>query len=268
MTAQDIRNLTFGKLRELDSGLKYETEAASKATAAARNATPAAPAAVPTPETIAAIPTSEATASDFLFQCEGAEIVPTETLVQMKTKNSSGVPVFMVHAIEGLMAPLKTIASELQRPAWGFQCVKNAPLNSISDLAKFYAQEMRKIQKKGPYHIAGYSFGASVGFEMALQLEKAGEQVVLTLVDGSPQFVKLHAKMIALQTATVETGEISDPFRKAISFFIRQFNSQISFVQVMRIPFLLRNPCSQFTYNTRRFVFSGVQYLTRYGHRG
>ncbi|XP_017797118.1 PREDICTED: fatty acid synthase-like, partial [Habropoda laboriosa] len=64
---------------------------------------------------------------------------------------------------------------------------------SLPELATYYLKQMRKIQSKGPYHIAGYSFGACVGFEMGLQLQKMGEQVVLTLIDGSPDYVKYHS---------------------------------------------------------------------------
>ncbi|NEU32875.1 hypothetical protein GN156_19445, partial [bacterium LRH843] len=38
----------------------------------------------------------------------------------------------------------------------------------------------------------GYSFGACVAFEMGLQLEKAGEQVSLVLLDGSHSYVASH----------------------------------------------------------------------------
>lgn len=221
LSAQDIRNLTFEKLSAFGSDSKPAAAAATKTDAPGAAASPTAHA-------------NRDSTADFLYQFEDMEIVPTQPIVSLKTKGSNGTPVFFVHAIEGMISPLKTIAKELDRPVWGFQCVPNAPLSSITDLAKFYIQEMRQIQKKGPYRIVGYSFGACVGFEMALQLEKSGEQTVLTLIDGSPEFVHLHATMISMQTGQADQGVISDSFRKSVSYFAIQFNTKLNFVQVYK----------------------------------
>jgi len=45
--------------------------------------------------------------------------------------------------------------------------------------------EMRRIQPIGPYHLLGWSYGGVVAYEMACQLEAAGEKVAtLTLLDS------------------------------------------------------------------------------------
>lgn len=206
LSAQDIRNLTFEKLSAVDSDSIGEA-----------------------PQTELAVEN----VAEFLFQCDGKEIVPLEPLIQLKTKSSKGMPVFFVHAIEGMVAAFKNVASELERPAWGFQCIKDAPLDCISDIATFYIKEMQKVQKKGPYHIVGYSFGACIGFEMAVQLENAGEVVVLTLLDGSPEFIKIHSEAIGKHASQTKQDVSSDGFRKSLSFFITQFNQKISFIQVL-----------------------------------
>jgi surfactin synthase thioesterase subunit len=36
---------------------------------------------------------------------------------------------------------------------------------------------MRNVQPTGPYRLVGYSYGAVIAFEMACQLQAAGEQV-------------------------------------------------------------------------------------------
>lgn len=209
LSAQDIRNLTFEKLKSFESG-DIEVEATE--------------------------PESEVEdGALFLFQADGAEIIPMESLVQLKTKGTKGVPLFFVHAIEGMVGPLKGIASELDRPAWGFQCIQKAPLGTIAELAEFYIQEMKKVQKKGPYHIVGYSFGACVAFEMALQLETAGEKIVLTLLDGSPEFVRLHCIAIGKHASKSKEDIVEDNCRKTLSFFIRQFNEKIRFIEAYNI---------------------------------
>lgn len=77
-----------------------------------------------------------------------------------------------VHPIEGVAAPLRTLAKTVRGPVYGLQCAKSAPLGSIQELAAFYVTHVRAAQPLPPYTLLGYSFGAGVAFEMALQLEK------------------------------------------------------------------------------------------------
>ncbi|XP_076656220.1 fatty acid synthase-like [Halictus rubicundus] len=209
LSAQDIRNLTFEKLKSFGSGA-VEVEAIE-------------------PEA------EEEDGAQFLFQADCAEIIPTESLVQLKTKGTKGTPLFFVHAIEGMVGSLKGIASELNRPAWGFQCVQDAPLSTITELATFYIKEMKKVQKKGPYHVVGYSFGACVAFEMALQLETAGEKVILTLLDGSPEFVRSHCISIGKHACESKTDIVDSNCRNTLSFFIKLFNEKIRFIEAYNI---------------------------------
>jgi amino acid adenylation domain-containing protein len=56
----------------------------------------------------------------------------------------------------------------------------------IEDMATHYLQEVRTIQPHGPYYFAGYCFGGNVAYEMARQLEAAGEEVALVgLLDSA-----------------------------------------------------------------------------------
>lgn len=209
LSALEIRTLTFKKLQQLDGPIAEEQANTST-------------------------DSEENIVEDFLFQVNSSELVPIKSLVQLESKSSKGQPLFIVHAIEGTQTPFKTLASELERPVWSFQCIENSPLESVSALAAFYVKEMQKIQAKEPYHVAGYSFGACIAFEMAVQLEKAGNAVVLTLLDGSPAYVKLHS---------VEIGKLANQddvnangYRKSLSYFIKQFNKKINFTQVFLFP--------------------------------
>ena len=208
---QEIRGLTFAKLKEFTSGSGESTEALASPTATA-------------------VPDNSPDA--LLFQCSGAEIVPKKSLVQLETRNATGAPIFVVSAIEGVIGSLKSLANELERPVWGLQCTRDAPLESIGEFAEFLVKQVREVQKQGPYSIVGYSFGALVAFEMALQLEIAGEKVNLTLVDGSPEFITLHTQTIGKQTGTITESLEADGTRKALAYFTRQLNSNIGFLKV------------------------------------
>ncbi len=50
-------------------------------------------------------------------------------------------------------------------------------IRGIPELAKRYIKYIRRIQPKGPYNLGGWSFGAAVAYEIAAQLESAGEEV-------------------------------------------------------------------------------------------
>jgi len=47
--------------------------------------------------------------------------------------------------------------------------------SSIKDLATQFLQDVRRVQPTGPYHLAGYSFGGYLAFEMAIQLAELGQ---------------------------------------------------------------------------------------------
>ena len=57
----------------------------------------------------------------------------------------------------------------------------------VEDMAAHYISEMRQVQSEGPYRIGGHCAGAWVAFEMARQLQAAGDEVTLLMVvDSEP----------------------------------------------------------------------------------
>jgi hypothetical protein len=62
---------------------------------------------------------------------------------------------------------------------------RKIPLRNIEAIAAQHVQAIRQIQPRGPYRLGGWSFGATVAWEMACQLTEAGETIaVLALIDG------------------------------------------------------------------------------------
>ncbi len=97
------------------------------------------------------------------------------------------------------------------------------PFASIQRMAEEDIKEIKKIQPEGPYTLWGYSFGARVAFEVAYQLEQAGEEVksLNLLAPGSPH---LHMKQ---EEYTDKGAEFTNPaFVKILfSVFSRSINS-------------------------------------------
>lgn len=96
-----------------------------------------------------------------------------------------GDPLFIVHGVFGnvlQLAPL-AMALETERPVIAIQArgVDPAlePHRTIDAMVRSYLEAIRAIQPKGPYSIAGYSFGGLVAFEMACRLCAVGEPVSL-----------------------------------------------------------------------------------------
>jgi thioesterase domain-containing protein len=55
---------------------------------------------------------------------------------------------------------------------------------SVAKLARAYVGAVRERQPRGPYRLLGFSFGGLLAYEMAHQLERAGEQVsMLVMLD-------------------------------------------------------------------------------------
>lgn len=54
-----------------------------------------------------------------------------------------------------------------------------APLTRLEDMAAAHLTALRSLSPRGPYRLAGWSFGAILAHELARQLEAAGERVAL-----------------------------------------------------------------------------------------
>ena len=106
------------------------------------------------------------------------------------------------------------------RPFYGLQargCEPGDPFyGSIEEMATEYVRSIRAVQPHGPYVLGGWSFGGTVAFEMARQLEAAGEAVPhLLMVDAVENLFDSAADgspSPSAQAAVVLVGPGSDPW--------------------------------------------------------
>ncbi|XP_052754570.1 fatty acid synthase [Galleria mellonella] len=201
---QEIRSLTFDKLREL-TGEGGGADAAAQPTAAA-----------PRPGELVQVATLR-------------ELVPTQTLVELPSAGGAGGAgggrcVFMVHPLEGAADALQPLAARVRGGVRALQCAADAPLAALPALARHYVQHVRAAQPQPPYVLLGYSFGASVAFEMTLQLEEMGCEVHLILVDGSPAYVAKHTSLG--KTKNVPRTNASDE-ADALAAFAQLFTAEV-----------------------------------------
>ncbi|ATL26069.1 non-ribosomal peptide synthetase [Streptomyces formicae] len=102
-------------------------------------------------------------------------------------------PLFCVHPGFGLSWCYFALSRHLgvDQPIYGFQARGTSdPValpTSVRDMAADYVRLLRAARPVGPYRLLGWSFGAVVAQEMAVQLQELGAEVeFLALLDGYP----------------------------------------------------------------------------------
>ena len=114
----------------------------------------------------------------------GTAAAPTRFLVQMSPSQGadSGPPLFLVGGRNGNVLTLARLARAFaDRPVFGLQyrgvLGDDEPHESIEAAATDFLKEVRRVQNKGPYYLAGYSGGGLIAVEMVRVLREAGEVV-------------------------------------------------------------------------------------------
>jgi thioesterase domain-containing protein/acyl carrier protein len=113
---------------------------------------------------------------------------PSEsTLIVPLQADGSGPPLFAIHAGAGYVFFYRALAFRLgpDVPCYAVQAQGHfgrrerpfAPSRSVEQLAARYIREIKTVQPRGAYNLAGASFGGTIAFEMARQLRAEGEKV-------------------------------------------------------------------------------------------
>jgi len=123
----------------------------------------------------------------------------TSTVVPVQEGDPARPRLFFVHDLYGTAWVLRPLAAELgtDQPVSGFESpLLRGPLSPFRDLeamAMRYVADLRLEQAAGPYHLAGYSFGGVLAFEMARQLVEEGDEVAfLGIIDVGPGYRGRH----------------------------------------------------------------------------
>ena len=154
-------------------------------------------------------------------------LLPPPALVPIQPRGTR-LPFFCVHASSGLAHVYVGLAQSLGhgQPFYGLQSfeldVNRIPDSTVEEMATRYLAEVRRVQPVGPYQLGGWSFGAMVAYEMAQQLQAAGEQVcLLAIFDASPPFTELSDMPL-----TEEEMEIK-LHNHIASFSVKNFNLEV-----------------------------------------
>ncbi|MEZ5766856.1 MAG: SDR family NAD(P)-dependent oxidoreductase [Paracoccaceae bacterium] len=105
-------------------------------------------------------------------------------------------PFFLVAGMFGNVLNLRHLAHLIgtDRPFYGLQARglygDEAPHDSIEEAARDYIAEMRQVQPHGPYMLGGFSGGGITAYEIARQLEGAGEEIASLILLDTPMPVR------------------------------------------------------------------------------
>jgi amino acid adenylation domain-containing protein len=120
----------------------------------------------------------------------------SQMLTPLRTKGSKA-PLFIVQGIGGNTSVFRSLSAHLgdQQPVYCMPLpsgiVRDRAEMNIKTVAEKYLAAIRRISPRGPYHLAGHSFGGLLAFEIAAQLTHAGEQVgLLALLDADFNLAK------------------------------------------------------------------------------
>jgi thioesterase domain-containing protein len=114
----------------------------------------------------------------------------SESLLVEIQRGSFKQPLFLVHPVGGHVYIYRDLARYLgsDQPVFGIQAdasfLETESFTKVEEMAARYIEAVRVQQPEGPYFLGGSSFGGTVAFEMAQQLNAQGEKIaLLTLID-------------------------------------------------------------------------------------
>jgi acetoacetyl-CoA synthetase len=163
-----------------------------------------------------------------------------DPLVLMRS-GAGGPPLFLVHSIWGDVLGMRQIATAIQGdvPVYGLRArglQGEEPQRSVEEMAASYVEVIRGLQPRGPYRVAGHSFGGLLAFEIARLLSEQGEEIAwLGLIDAELS-TKAHAPArrwghrlaLPLHFARAALRDPRAALRAGLGFFPRLLRSGFS----------------------------------------
>jgi thioesterase domain-containing protein/acyl carrier protein len=116
------------------------------------------------------------------------EVAPEWTTVVPMQPKGFRPPLFCVSGIGGNPMNFTSLVAALgeDQPFYGLQHRgadgKLAPHRAVRAMAEEFVSDIRKVQPRGPYYLAGYSAGGLAAYEMGHVLRELGEEIGLIIL--------------------------------------------------------------------------------------
>ncbi|KAH8298247.1 hypothetical protein KR018_011847 [Drosophila ironensis] len=212
LSAQEIRQLTFSALRQIDSqeqGTQPVSSSASSSPSASSAKTEVSKEQMPEKK--------QQKQSDETRTVFAKEVLPQEELVRLRSKApvaSAEPAVFFLAPIEGFTIAVEALAASLNCPAYGLQWTEQVPLDSIEACAAYYLHQIQILQPRGPYNIVGYSYGCLLAHAMGVALEQRRLEVKVIMLDGAPTIASGY-----VQDARKQTDDLNRQQSMTLAYF-------------------------------------------------
>lgn len=110
-----------------------------------------------------------------------------KSIVTIKPGHDEAEAIFCIHGIGGNVLNYHRLIEAMgDKALYGVQALGvnglDQPLESIHEMARFYMKEIRQVQPKGPYILAGGSMGGLIALEVAKLLKDTGEEIKTLLM--------------------------------------------------------------------------------------
>jgi thioesterase domain-containing protein len=151
------------------------------------------------------------------------------TLVPIR-KTGSRPPLYCIHPISGDVEYVYKLIPYLdeQQPVYGLLAEGingvDAPFGTVEEAAAAYVEQILSRHQSGPVHLAGYSYGGFVAYEMAQQLTARGYRVEnLILFDTYPNNAGRTYRHYALPFVLLSALRLITSFQNIRDYFRNQY---------------------------------------------
>ncbi len=137
------------------------------------------------------------------------------SLVPIQTGEPQNPPLFFIHPVGGNILEYYPVAKYMGREysIYGLQSQgldgKQAFLERIEDMASHYIREIQTIQPDGPYFLIGYSMGATIAYEMSIQLNRQDQKVALLGILDQPAPQTPQIRPSWLESMSIHASNLS-----------------------------------------------------------
>ncbi len=110
------------------------------------------------------------------------------SLTEFQQSTVSRKPFFLIHPGEGNISCYSALAVHIGKdfPVYCFQALGfnegEKPYTKIEDMAAHYIKSMQSLQNEGPYLLGGWSMGGLIAYEMAQQLRRQNQDILMLVL--------------------------------------------------------------------------------------
>ncbi|HSR69859.1 MAG TPA: thioesterase domain-containing protein [Acidobacteriota bacterium] len=141
------------------------------------------------PDAMFTHPTPRALAEAVKSSGESREMLGGSSLVALNRGREGERPIYWPHPTSGNPWAYRDLAeaARFKRPLYALRAPDldwERDVLSMEGMTEHYLTEIRRLQRRGPYSLAGFSFGGNLAFEIANRLVADGQQVEhLVMID-------------------------------------------------------------------------------------